>query len=164
MAIPVNDPRGSSVLPTVTSPVSSSIDITGHSATGTIEISNDIPPFSLEKERYDQTTYSGRFRKMVDVVDPRTLFYSQKDIDEAVNLLKDFKTQEEQKIDSKMSGYRRFDDAELWQAKKIKDAIFHPDTNEMLPKMCRMSGWLVRIDHVSKSAIDVVSQSHENAT
>lgn len=136
MAIPVDDPEGNAVVAIASSPASSSQDAVSPS-------SNDVPPFSLEKERYDQATYYGRFRKMVEVVDPRTLFYPQKDVDDAVNLLKDFQRQEEEKkIHGKTSGYRRFDDAELWHAKKVKDAIFHPDTNELLPKMCRMSGWL----------------------
>ena len=52
--------------------------------------SDDVPPFSLETERYDQSTYYGRFRKMLDVVDPRTLLCSQKEIDDAVKLLKRF--------------------------------------------------------------------------
>ena len=111
--------------------------------------SDDVPPFSLETERYDQSTYYGRFRKMLDVVDPRTLLCSQKEIDDAVQLLKRFETQQQQQNEcSKVATKQQFDDAELWQAKKIRDAIFHPDTNEKLLPPFRMSGFLVRFINV----------------
>ena len=122
------------------------------SASSVVDVS--VPFFvSALSERYDQATYYGRFRKMLDVVDPRTLLCSRQDIDDAVGLLKDFETHRRQQRqmeslpnqgDSKSTSNHRFDDAELWQAKKIIDAVFHPDTKEMLPKPFRMSGFLVR--------------------
>lgn len=122
---------------------SSSIDFAAPFSTNMFGNSDDIPPFSLEEERFDQTTYYGRFRKMVDVVDPRSLLCNQQEIDTAVDMLKDFEIhQKDQLIDGKKASDHRFTDAELWEARKITDAIFHPDTNEMLPRMCRMSGWL----------------------
>ena len=133
MTIEVDDPKRNAVLGDATSLASSSVDAAAPFDADILEKNSDVPPFSLENERYDQATYYGRFRKMVDVVDPRTLFYSQRQIDDAVNLLKDFEAQQ-QKSDGNNSS---------------EDAIFHPDTNEMLPKICRMSGWLVRIDYVS---------------
>ena len=108
---------------------------------------NGVPPFSLKGERYDQMTYYGRFRKMLDVVDPRTLFCSDQEIDDAVGLLDSF---EKEQQCQQMNGSKSFnnrnpsDDPKLWQAKKIKDAVFHPDTNEIIPKPFRMSGFLVR--------------------
>ena len=33
-----------------------------------------VPPFSLSGARYDQSTFAGRYRRMLDVIDPRTLF------------------------------------------------------------------------------------------
>ena len=101
--------------------------------------------FSLEGERYDQATYYGRFRKMLDVVDPRTLLCSQREIDDAVQLLKEFESQQQTSSKQGLMHDHRFDDAELWKAKKLKDAVFHPDTNEMLPKPFRMSGFLVGV-------------------
>jgi len=106
---------------------------------------NGVPPFSLKGERYDQMTYYGRFRKMLDVVDPRTLFCSDQEIDDAVGLLDSF---EKEQQCQQMNGSKSFnnrnpsDDPKLWQAKKIKDAVFHPDTNEIIPKPFRMSGFL----------------------
>ncbi|KAF4732098.1 hypothetical protein FOZ62_018548, partial [Perkinsus olseni] len=33
------------------------------------------PPFSLTGDRYDQSTYWGRFRRMLDQCDPTTLLH-----------------------------------------------------------------------------------------
>jgi hypothetical protein len=136
-------PEGEQVTVKATSSASSVVDVS-------------VPFFAgALSERYDQATYYGRFRKMLDIVDPRTLLCSRQDIDDAVGLLKDFETHRRQQESipeqgySKSASYHRFDDAEfgdaeLWQAKKIIDAVFHPDTNEMIPKPFRMSGFMVR--------------------
>jgi tricarboxylate carrier len=102
----------------------------------------NVAPFSLDGERYDQTTYYGRFRKMLDVTDLRTLLCSKQEINAAVDLLKDFEEQQKQPQHQRQKEKQPVDDAALWEAKKIKDAIFHPDTNEPLPMPFRMSGFL----------------------
>ena len=129
-------------------PIPSPISI----STNELVESDAVTPFSLETERYDQTTYYGRFRKMLDIVDPRTLLCSQYEIDDAMKLLKDFESQQQQQQQQQSSpkkdssytvSYDRFDHGELWQAKKLRDAVLHPDTNEILSKPFRMSGFLV---------------------
>lgn len=92
------------------------------------------PPFSLDKERYDQSTYMGRFRRMLDIVDPRTLICSEDEIQGALKLLKDF--EEKKPLPAGTT------DEALWYAKKVKTAVIHPDTNERIPKQFRMSGFL----------------------
>lgn len=137
-----DDSKRESVPSKATSPASSIIDIFS------IPVSfqdfwkeEELPLFSLDAERYDQTTYYGRYRKMVDIVDPRTLFCSQKEIDESVQLIKDFASHVEQNPISTTCDHH-FDNAALWRAKKTRDAVLHPDTNEMIPKPFRMSGFM----------------------
>ncbi|XP_077157478.1 sideroflexin-5 isoform X5 [Paroedura picta] len=49
------------------------------------------PPFQLGKPRFQQTTFYGRFRHFLDIIDPRTLFVTERRLKEAVQLLEDFK-------------------------------------------------------------------------
>ncbi|MEQ2212775.1 Sideroflexin-5, partial [Xenoophorus captivus] len=75
--------------------------------------------------------FLGRFRHFLDVIDPRTLFVSEKRLQECVKLLDNFKQ------GTLPPGVT---DAELWQAQKIKQAIIHPDTGEKILVPFRMSG------------------------
>uniref|UniRef100_A0A8C6ILY4 Sideroflexin 5 n=1 Tax=Mus spicilegus TaxID=10103 RepID=A0A8C6ILY4_MUSSI len=53
--------------------------------------STDAPPFQLGKPRFQQTSFYGRFRHFLDIIDPRTLFVTEKRLREAVQLLEDYK-------------------------------------------------------------------------
>jgi len=44
--------------------------------TTTTATNPEVPPFRLDRPKYDQSTFAGRFRHFVDVIDPRTLFTS----------------------------------------------------------------------------------------
>jgi len=101
-------------------------------ATSTASNSN-VVPFRLDKPRYDQSNFSGRFRHFLDVIDPRTLFTSSAKLQESLKLLEQFKT------NTLPPGVT---DEDLWAAKKIKDAIIHPDTGEIVPMPFRMSGFV----------------------
>uniref|UniRef100_A0A8C9FC76 Uncharacterized protein n=1 Tax=Pavo cristatus TaxID=9049 RepID=A0A8C9FC76_PAVCR len=37
----------------------------------------DYPPFQLGKPRFEQTSFYGRFRHFLDIIDPRTLFVTE---------------------------------------------------------------------------------------
>lgn len=89
------------------------------------------PAFQFGKPRFDQNTFFGRFRHFLDVIDPRTLFVTEKQLQECVELLDHFKQ------GTLPSGVT---DAQLWQAQKIKQAIIHPDTGEKILMPFRMSG------------------------
>uniref|UniRef100_A0AAV2JFR7 Sidoreflexin n=1 Tax=Knipowitschia caucasica TaxID=637954 RepID=A0AAV2JFR7_KNICA len=101
---------------------------------------SDYPLFQLGKPRFDQNTFFGRFRHFLDVIDPSTLFVSERRLRDSVELLHRFKegtlppgvTNEQlEKHDNK-----------LWKAQKIKQAIIHPDTNEKILMPFRMSGFV----------------------
>ncbi|XP_075963277.1 sideroflexin-5a isoform X4 [Anarhichas minor] len=87
--------------------------------------------FQHGKPRFDQNTFFGRFRHFLDVIDPSTLFVTEKRLQESVELLDRFKQ------GTLPAGVT---DAQLWQAQKIKQAIIHPDTGEKVLMPFRMSG------------------------
>ncbi|XP_041096972.1 sideroflexin-5-like isoform X3 [Polyodon spathula] len=91
------------------------------------------PPFKLGKARYDQTTFSGRLRHYMDIIDPRTLFVTESRLKESRKLLDDFK---HGRLPPGVS------DKQLWEAQKIKQAIIHPDTQEKIFMPFRMSGYV----------------------
>uniref|UniRef100_A0A3Q3B944 Sidoreflexin n=1 Tax=Kryptolebias marmoratus TaxID=37003 RepID=A0A3Q3B944_KRYMA len=88
------------------------------------------PGFRLGKPRYDQSSFLGRLRHFVDIIDPSTLFVSEKKLQECIRLL------DEHKHGTLPPGVS---DEQLWEAQKIKQAIIHPDTGEKIFMPFRMS-------------------------
>uniref|UniRef100_G3PZW4 Sideroflexin 5b n=1 Tax=Gasterosteus aculeatus aculeatus TaxID=481459 RepID=G3PZW4_GASAC len=78
-------------------------------------------------------SFLGRLRHFIDVIDPSTLFVSEKRLKECVKLLDDYKHGE---LPPGVS------DLQLWEAQKIKQAIIHPDTGEKIFMPFRMSGYV----------------------
>jgi len=70
------------------------------------------PSFSLDHQRFDQSTYSGRLRRCFDVVDPTTLFVTKGKLASSLKLLDDF----ENSIRAPTTT-----DAQLWKARKVKE-------------------------------------------
>ncbi|XP_021118126.1 sideroflexin-5 isoform X3 [Heterocephalus glaber] len=93
----------------------------------------DTPPFQLGKPRFQQTSFYGRFRHFLDIIDPRTLFVTERRLREAVQLLEDYKHG---------TLHPGVTNEQLWSAQKIKQAILHPDTNEKIFMPFRMSGYI----------------------
>ncbi|VDM66482.1 unnamed protein product [Strongylus vulgaris] len=89
------------------------------------------PPFRLNQPRFPQETFLGRYLHYLDVIDPSTLFVSEKRLRECVQLLNDFKM-----------GKATASDKTLWRAQQIKQAILHPDTGEKVLPPFRMSGFV----------------------
>lgn len=90
-------------------------------------------PFKLGKPRFDQSTFYGRLRHYLDIVDPRTLFVTKAQLKEVVELLENYKH------GNLPPGVTN---KQLWEAQKIKQAIIHPDTNEKIFMPFRMSGYI----------------------
>lgn len=95
------------------------------------EISNSsLPRIDLSKPRYDQTTYIGRAKHFFETANPLNALVSSKRLEEAAELVKLYKngqaphgTTEEQ----------------LWEAKRLYDSAYHPDTGEKMFFAGRMS-------------------------
>ncbi|XP_071756441.1 sideroflexin-5b isoform X1 [Centroberyx gerrardi] len=91
------------------------------------------PAFQLGRPRYDQGSFLGRLRHFVDIIDPSTLFVSERRLTECVKLLDDYK---HGSLPPEVS------DLQLWEAQKVKQAIIHPDTGEKIFMPFRMSGYV----------------------
>jgi len=102
-------------------------------------------PYSTQKgaQRFSQDTFTGRFARIFLACDPCLLFYTQAQIDDAkqVLLLNASNTGTGTGTDGK---YKSSDvsDRTLWESRRIVDAAVHPDTNEMIPRPFRMSGYV----------------------
>ncbi|XP_036038647.1 sideroflexin-5 isoform X1 [Onychomys torridus] len=106
---------------------------TSAAAASPANASTDAPPFQLGKPRFQQTSFYGRFRHFLDIIDPRTLFVTEKRLREAVQLLEDYQHG---------TLHPGVTNEQLWSAQKIKQAILHPDTNEKIFMPFRMSGYI----------------------
>ncbi|KAI3351131.1 hypothetical protein L3Q82_005691 [Scortum barcoo] len=80
-----------------------------------------------------QGSFLGRLRHFIDIIDPSTLFVSEKRLKECIKLLDDYK---HGTLPPGVS------DLQLWEAQKIKQAIIHPDTGEKIFMPFRMSGYV----------------------
>uniref|UniRef100_A0A8C6NI40 Sidoreflexin n=1 Tax=Nothobranchius furzeri TaxID=105023 RepID=A0A8C6NI40_NOTFU len=79
------------------------------------------------------SSFLGRLRHFVEIIDPSTLFVSQEKLQECIKLLDDYKH------GTLPPGTT---DQQLWEAQKIKQAIIHPDTGEKIFMPFRMSGYV----------------------
>ncbi|XP_068182124.1 sideroflexin-5b isoform X1 [Antennarius striatus] len=95
--------------------------------------SGSYPAFQLGRPRYDQSSFLGRLRHFIDIIDPSTLFVSEKKLTGCIKLLDDYKRG---MLPSGIS------DHQLWEAQKVKQAIIHPDTGEKIFMPFRMSGYV----------------------
>lgn len=97
-------------------------------------IFNDSPPpFSLDKLRYDQATFYGRWRRFMDLISPYSLLYSQKDVEDAKQLLERFK---------QGNLPTNINDEALWNAKWLVDSTIHPDTQKPVPAFFRLAAFV----------------------
>uniref|UniRef100_A0A8C9S713 Sidoreflexin n=1 Tax=Scleropages formosus TaxID=113540 RepID=A0A8C9S713_SCLFO len=91
------------------------------------------PAFQLGKSQYNQSTFFGRLRHFLNVIDPRTLFVSESRLTESIRLLDDFK---HGTLPPGVS------DTQVRTA-LLEKAIIHPDTGEKIFMPFRMSGMVV---------------------
>ena len=136
---------------TTTSPSSSSVPIvaslvsalfgvaivSGGAAMVEYTTADSCLPYSPLGQRFDQSTFAGRFSRMFLACDPRLLLYTQAQVQQAQAFLRNHQEQPPQKSSSSSSL-----DRELWEARRIVDAALHPDTGEFIPLPFRMSGYV----------------------
>mmetsp|Transcript_535 Transcript_535/g.1505 ORF Transcript_535/g.1505 Transcript_535/m.1505 type:complete len:356 (-) Transcript_535:161-1228(-) len=91
-----------------------------------------VPTFTLGRNRYDQSSFTGRLAHFREMTDPKTLLTTQAELVEAQALLAAY-----EKGDAKNAS-----DAELWEAKRIVSAIIHPTTGEQMFIGGRMSAFV----------------------
>mmetsp|Transcript_14621 Transcript_14621/g.20669 ORF Transcript_14621/g.20669 Transcript_14621/m.20669 type:complete len:459 (-) Transcript_14621:103-1479(-) len=130
------------------------------SATAAVDkwTSGFVPPFNPKAERFDQSTFHGRFCKMFLACDPLLLLYSKEEVFQYKSFLDEFETGTEssknnnnnKKNDPRM-------DRSLWEAKRIVDAALHPETSSWIPRPFRMSGYLPYNGPICISMVDATS-------
>eukprot|EP00405_Crypthecodinium_cohnii_P022889 CAMPEP_0206471500 /NCGR_PEP_ID=MMETSP0324_2-20121206/31603_1 /ASSEMBLY_ACC=CAM_ASM_000836 /TAXON_ID=2866 /ORGANISM="Crypthecodinium cohnii, Strain Seligo" /LENGTH=395 /DNA_ID=CAMNT_0053945843 /DNA_START=78 /DNA_END=1265 /DNA_ORIENTATION=- len=92
------------------------------------------PPFTMDKPKFDQSTFYGRLMGMYDYIDPRTLLLTSEDLKKSQALLEEFK-----KTGKKPEGLT---DEEMWTARKNVEVSLHPVTGEELFRPGRMSAFV----------------------
>ncbi|KAH7474449.1 hypothetical protein PRIC1_013422 [Phytophthora ramorum] len=95
---------------------------------------DQVPPFSLDKPRYDTSTYVGRWRKFAELVSPKWLFLTSEQIQHATQTLEGFRN------GSLSPG--QFKDAELWNLRQAYEAAVHPQTGETVSLPFRLSAFV----------------------
>lgn len=81
------------------------------------------PPFSLTKSRYDADTFAGRCAYFYEFTDMRTLLTTDAELERCKKLLADYKA------GTLPPGTT---DEDLWNARRIKEAMVHSDTGETI--------------------------------
>ena len=100
---------------------------------------SDVPPFDPSGERFDQSTFIGRFSKMVLACDPRLLLYSEEETRRSKVMVRDYQNLLENIPDGMTEKDMHH---ALWEAQRISSAALHPDTEETIPSPFRMSGYV----------------------
>jgi len=80
-----------------------------------------VPPFALDADRYNQSTFFGRLSRISSIFNPMLLLQSDAAIQDAKDKIAAFK-----------GGGRSLPDAELWDARTLLDARCHPDSGEKI--------------------------------
>jgi hypothetical protein len=85
--------------------------------------------------QYDLNTYWGRVKHFADVTDVRTLFTSKKQLEAATTLLDQYKT-------GKLKLGTDVTIEKIWEAKKVRDSMVHPDTGDVILAPFRFSAFV----------------------
>lgn len=101
---------------------------------------SSIPqPFIVNGERFDQSTFLGRFCKMTLACDPRLLLYTESETRASRTMVENHAELLENLPDGMT--IQQMNHA-LWEAQRISSASLHPDTGDVIPAPFRMSGYV----------------------
>ena len=84
--------------------------------------------FSLDKPRYDLKTYTGRVKHFLRITDPRFLFYGEKDVSQAKEVLKGYERT------GMICDYNEY----MWKQRQIIESAVHPVTGETINPLFRV--------------------------
>ena len=91
------------------------------------------PPFSLNRPRYDDSKFVERARHFFEVTDPRTLLVSHTELRSACSLL-------QSAHDGSLAPGTS--NAQLWEARRLKDSAYHPVTGCEIPRPFRFAAFV----------------------
>ncbi|KAL6070336.1 Sideroflexin-5 [Balamuthia mandrillaris] len=98
--------------------------------------------FNPNRPKYDQSHFLGRLRHFMDITDPTTLLTPEARLQESLRLLQAYQAGTLPLPPNPSPAELKAMEERLWRAKKLKDAILHPDTGEKIPMPFRMSGFV----------------------
>jgi len=96
-------------------------------------------------QRFDQSTFRGRFARMLLACDPALLLYTDDEVRSAKQHLLDALEDEEARATTTTTARRKLSPDEsrsLWEHKRVVESALHPDTGEVIPRPFRMSGYV----------------------
>jgi len=104
---------------------------------------SDVPPFDPSGDRFDQSSFKGRFCKMMLACDPRLLTYTEDETRRAKEMVDDYENLIQSVPADASTGMSDTDiHHALWEALRISSASLHPDTGDTIPQPFRMSGYV----------------------
>lgn len=112
--------------------------VMGFSYGAEVATASDAPPFDPSGQRYDQTTFQGRFCRMLLACDPTLLFYSEEAARKYGDMVADY-----QRLIANPAEVGETADTihrALWEAQRISSASLNEGT--AVPHPFRMSGYV----------------------
>ncbi|XP_070540955.1 sideroflexin-2-like [Ptychodera flava] len=88
------------------------------------------PRIDIDAPRWDQSTFTGRLKHFFNITDPRTLLCSEKELDNAKELVSQYR------LGTEPTGTT---EEQLYYAQKLYMSAFHPDSGEKQNLIGRMS-------------------------
>eukprot|EP01116_Phalansterium_solitarium_P004910 TRINITY_DN1611_c0_g2_i1.p1 TRINITY_DN1611_c0_g2~~TRINITY_DN1611_c0_g2_i1.p1 ORF type:complete len:332 (-),score=88.34 TRINITY_DN1611_c0_g2_i1:901-1896(-) len=89
----------------------------------------------LERPRFDQSTFYGRLRHFMQITDPRVCLVNESKLQRSLSVLSEYRARGCPPIPA-------VEAKTLWDAKKVQDAILHPDTHKKILLPFRLSAFV----------------------
>mmetsp|Transcript_28069 Transcript_28069/g.59254 ORF Transcript_28069/g.59254 Transcript_28069/m.59254 type:complete len:479 (+) Transcript_28069:336-1772(+) len=103
----------------------------------------NVPSYSVSGERFSQSSFAGRFSKMLLACDPRLLLYTEEEVRKYHAIAyEDWKAIKAAAVAEDGDSDEMEIDRMLWNARRISDSGLNPETQEWIPRPFRMSGYL----------------------
>jgi tricarboxylate carrier len=100
-----------------------------------VDTTDSVPTFSVGGSRYDLTTYGGRLRHFVSIIDPRLLLVDGETLSRSQSLIDSFGKGQLATMSDALNG-------ELWHAKRIIDSAVNRATGEIIHPLARMCAFV----------------------
>uniref|UniRef100_A0A7S2V1M8 Sidoreflexin n=1 Tax=Fibrocapsa japonica TaxID=94617 RepID=A0A7S2V1M8_9STRA len=88
--------------------------------------------FSLSKPKYDQSSYTGRLKGILSMVDPFLLTVPQSQLTKYADVLERYRK----------TGVKEHSDEYLWEARRCLEAAYHPVTGETIALPFRIAAFI----------------------
>ena len=108
------------------------------------------PPFDPSVDRFDQSTFNGRWMQFQQSTDVRTLFYDDTKISNALQVINDFKAAKAARAAAAAGGSNDnnaaltklpYTNDELWDARRVVEATCHPETQKPITPLFRFAAF-----------------------